>query len=224
MNFNRADRAASATQQRLAEVARLVLITDDGGDVERTERIVTAAVASGVRAVQLREERMSASHLVGLCDRLRPTIEEVDGLLLVNDRVDAAVAAHGVHLGRRSIPPAAARRLLGADAVIGYSAHEAADTRWAAEQGADYVSLSPVFPTKSKPDVAVLGVGRTREIVASAPLPVVWLGGFDAQRIDTAAVHQPFGVAVMSAICSAPDPAAVAADLLMRLDVRPAPR
>ena len=211
-------------RNRLASSCRLVLITDGRGDVERVVSIVEGAVAGGVRAVQLREERMPARELARLCERLRPLLDDVSGLLLVNDRADVAAQAHGVHLGRRSLPPTSARRLLGVDAVLGFSAHDADEMRWAAQQGADYVSLSPVFPTASKPGVPALGLARAHEIAMAAPIPVVWLGGFDLEAVAAVASREPFGVAVMSAICSAADPQAAAAGLLARLAAHPARR
>lgn len=207
---------------RLSSAARLVLITDGVGDAGRIAAIVDAAVAGGLRAVQVREPKLGAGELLALCGRLLPVLDAVDGLLLINDRVDvaAAGAAHGVHLGHRSLPPSVARRCLGSGPVIGFSAHDADELRWAAAEGADYASLSPVFSTTSKPGVAALGVARAAAIVADAALPVVWLGGIDADRVTEVAAHRPFGIATMSAISSAVDPAAVAHALLERLTAR----
>lgn len=193
------------------EALSLVWITDGRGDVGRIVEIARAAIDGGLAAIQVREEKLSARALCGLCAELRPLLAARNGLLLVNDRVDvAASAADGVHLGRRSLTPEHARAVLGPNKLIGYSAHDLAEVEWAAAGGADYASLSPVFATASKPGVEPLGVDRTRDIAARASLPVSWLGGFDAARVAEVAPLRPSGVAVMSALASAADPGAVA--------------
>ena len=195
----------------------LVLITDDQGDTKRLIRIARAAMDSGVRVVQLREEGMPDDDLRQLCRLLLPHAERAGASLMVNHRVAVAQAAHGVHLGRRSVSPAEAREQLGEQAVIGVSAHGDGEVQQAAAQGADYVSLSPVFPTTSKPGAAHLGVSAARAIAEAATIPVVWLGGVDARNVAEVASCSPFAVAVMSAVCSARDPGAASANLLASL-------
>ena len=155
---DRRDLPGSQRHRWRAASNQLVLITDDRGDPAQTAELVRAAVAGGVDAVQLREERLNDLELRDLIGQLRPITDKAGCVLLVNDRVGPGALANGVHLGGRSIPPSAARSMLGNDAIIGYSAHDAAEVRWAEDQGADYVSLSPVFPTSSKPGAAALGL------------------------------------------------------------------
>jgi thiamine-phosphate pyrophosphorylase len=198
-----------------------MLVTDGAGDVGRIERTVDAAVRAGLRAVQVREEKLTARVLAALCERLRPALRRAGGVLLVNDRADvAAAAADGVHLGRRSLPPSAARAIVGARALVGFSAHDADEVAWAAAQGADYVTLSPVFATAIKPDAAPLGPERAAEITRAASLPVLWLGGVTPARIAATAPRVPHGFAVMSAVCGANDPAAAVQELLAALGAR----
>ncbi|MCB9887228.1 MAG: thiamine phosphate synthase [Planctomycetes bacterium] len=144
------------------ERLRVCLVTDGRGDLARIERVVDAVLAGGCRCVQLREFGWSARQLAEACERLRPRVEACDGWLLVNDRVDVAAsgAAHGVQLGHRSLAPAAARARLGRAAVIGYSAHDAAQLATAAAAGCDFALLSPVWPTQSKPGALGLGWWR----------------------------------------------------------------
>ncbi|MFY9342812.1 MAG: thiamine phosphate synthase, partial [Planctomycetota bacterium] len=176
-------------------VLRLVLITDGRGDPVRVERIVTAAVAAGVRCVQLREPRWSARALLTACDRLAPTLARVQGLLLVNDRVDvaAAGAAHGVQIGHRSLPPEIARGVLGPGPVIGFSAHDASELDLGTAAGCDFALLSPVWPTASKPGAPHLGPLRAAQFTAQARLPVVWLGGVSALTLPVLAELPPQG-------------------------------
>lgn len=191
------------------DALRVVWITDGSGDGERIAAIAEAAAAGGLRAIQLREPAMKARDQVTLCERLRATLAPSDGLLLVNDRVDvAACAAHGAHLGRRSIPPSRAREIAGVGSVLGYSAHDAEEIAWAISQGVDYVSLSPVCATTSKPAVEPLGMQRAAALTGESIVPVVWLGGMDRRTAAAAAAFSPFGIASMSGIANAPDPAA----------------
>ncbi len=202
---------------------RLVLITDGRGDAVRVERIVAAAVEAGVRCVQVREPQWPARALLRACERLQPLLAAAGGLLLVNDRVDvaAAGAAHGAQIGHRSLPPELARRVLGPESVLGYSAHDHSELDLAIAAGCDFALLSPVWTTDSKPGAPHLGPGRAAQLTTKARLPVVWLGGVDAAHAaslaDVPSPGQPAGVAVRSAVMGALDPAAAAAELLRAL-------
>lgn len=205
------------------DALRLMLITDGAGDPARVLRTVVAAIAGGVRCVQVREPRMSTRELLDLCEELRPRLEAEDGLLLVNDRVSLAAsgAAHGVHLGQRSLPPRATRGVLDAcrdDAVVGLSVHDASELRGAG--GADYVLLAPVFPTESHPGAPALGPAAAAALAAATSLPAIWLGGIDLATLDLLAPYHPDGIAVMRAITAAADPAAAAAALSAALRAR----
>jgi thiamine-phosphate diphosphorylase len=199
---------------------RLILVTDGIGDPARLQQIVTAAIEGGVRCVQLREPSWSARQLLLACETLRPILDSVQGLLLVNDRLDVAAtgAAHGAQIGYRSLPPEQARKVVGPDCVLGYSAHNAAELALAAQHGCDFALLSPVWPTSSKPNVAPLEVSRAAQLTEHASLPVVWLGGANPTTIhqiqNVAALQRPVGVAVLSAIMQSDDPKVTAAQLL----------
>lgn len=201
-------------------VLRLVLITDGRADFGRVERIVRAAVEGGVRCVQLREPRWTARVLLQACERLRPVLDDVEGVLLVNDRIDVAATgvAHGVQIGHRSVPAELARDVLGEAGVLSYSAHELAELELAAAARCDCALLAPVWPTASKPTVPHLGEAHAAACTARARLPVVWLGGITPTEAARAADYEPpsrpAGVAVRSAICEAADPRYAAAALL----------
>lgn len=200
-------------------VLRLIVITDGRGDLPRIERIVRGAVDGGVRCVQLREPSWTARELLKAAERLRPLLDAVCGVLLVNDRIDVAVTgvAHGVQIGYRSIPIELARAVLGDRGVLSFSAHDQADLDLAATARCDCALLSPVWPT-SKHGARHLGEAKAMAYTASARLPVVWLGGInsaEAQRVaDCPAKSRPAGIAVLSAVCGAVDPRSAAAALL----------
>ena len=212
----------SPPARALPKAMDLVLVTDGGGDGERLFDLVARVVAGGVRAVQLREPGMTARALGELCRALRPLVERADGLLLVNDRADlvAAGLAHGVHLGHRSLEPSQVRRFLPPDCLVGCSAHDPESLAAAAGQGADYASLSPVFPTGCKPGAAAIGPGTAQAWTRAARLPVIWLGGLDSAEVARLGSCGAHGFALRSALCQAADPCGEAERLRAALSTR----
>jgi thiamine-phosphate pyrophosphorylase len=130
---------------------RLMLIVE-AADVAERRGVIAAALGAGVDAVQLRDRRASGGALVAAARDLRRLTHDHSAALLVNDRIDVALAASadGVHLPADSFPIAVARRLLGPGAWIGRSTHSPARRRPTAADGADYVVLGPIFATPSK--------------------------------------------------------------------------
>lgn len=196
---------------------RCYLVTDaSAGDVGRLTAICDAAVKGGVTAVQLRSKGWSDRKLLAAANELRRVCDRGGALFIVNDRVDIALAsnADGVHLGVDDLPVAAARALLGSGKFIGYSPETAEDRVMAAEAGADYLGIGPVFGTTTKGDAGeALGLDRFAELVLESTLPVIGIGGIaidDARSvIDAGAV----GVAVVGAVFFADDPRAAAKEL-----------
>lgn len=180
---------------------------------------VRKALEGGVRAVQLREKDLTAAERFPLARELRALTLEFDARLLINDRIDLALAvgADGVHLGGHSLPPEEARRLLGPDRLIGVSTHHPEEVVAAGRQGADFVTFGPVYPTPSKaPFGPPAGLDRLREACA-APLPVFALGGIRAGRVAEVLAAGAAGVALISTVLAAPDPARAASGLLQAL-------
>lgn len=187
------------------ELPRLLWITDGQGDAQRVLRIAAAAVAGGLRAIQLREPRMPARAQRELGLALLRLLAPQQGLLFVNDRVDVALAcgAHGVQLREDSLPAVHVRELA-PQLQIGVSVHGAEGLRAAAGR-ADFAILAPLFAPASKPTAEPLGIERAAALVAGAEVPVLLLGGLDAARIATLPPQLGAGVAVMSAIAGARD-------------------
>lgn len=189
---------------------RVLLVTDGAGDAARIVDVVGAAAAGGVRAVQVREPGMTAAALGALCAQLRELLAPQRGVVLVNDRVDvaAAGAADGAHVGRRSLPPALARRALPRPALLSAAVHDRAELDRAAPH-CDLVVLAPVWPTATKPGAAPLGVAKAGELTAASPVPVLWLGGVTADRARTVAElparQRPVGFAAIGALSAAAD-------------------
>ncbi len=197
---------------------RLMLIVEVT-DVTTRRGVLEAAVAAGVDTVQLRDRRADGGALLAAARTLRDLTGAHRAALLVNDRVDVALAAgaDGVHLPAASFPIATARRLLGTAAWIGRSTHSASEAETAARDGADYVVLGPIFATPSK---AAYGPALGVAAISAARLgsPLIAIGGITT---DTVPVLRAAGVdraAVIRAILDAADPAAVARALRSALD------
>lgn len=201
----------------------LYLITDrhQTGGRALTE-VVRRSLEGGVRAVQLREKDLSTAELYRLAGELRLLTSGYGAKLIINDRLDIALAveADGVHIGAGSMPVAVVRRLLGEDKIIGYSAHAIDEALFAQAGGADFVTFGPVYITSSKIEYgAPCGVKKLAEAASALDIAVVALGGISESRIPevlTAAAVR--GVAVISAIMSAVDPRAATASLLKKIE------
>jgi len=179
--------------------------------------VVDQALRAGVRAVQLREKDLNARDLCLTAEHLLPAVRAADAALLINDRVDVALAvgADGVHLTRKSLPPGEVRRLLGPGKLIGASCHSIAEVREAVSAGVDFVVLGPVYATPSKASFGPpLGLSLLREARTVCPLPLVAIGGIKADQAPAVIAAGADGVAVISAVLSAADPAAAARELL----------
>jgi thiamine-phosphate pyrophosphorylase len=179
--------------------------------------VVGQALAAGVRAVQLREKDLPTRELYHLAEKLLAKTRAAGAAFLINDRVDVAMAlaADGVHLTRRSLPPRESRELLGPERLIGVSSHSLADVREAEAGGADFVVLGPIFETPSKaaygPPVAT---ALLREARATTGLPILAIGGMQVTRVPEVMTAGADGIAVISAVMAAPDPGQAASELL----------
>ena len=185
---------------------RLIAITDslrDGID-GLTSRAVSA-VRGGATMIQLRLNNESPRTLVEVARALRGAVPQVP--LLVNARADVAMAtgAQGVHVGVDDISPAALRRIVPVEMIIGASVSD--DTEIAHSAGADYVGIGPVFGTGSKADEGTaIGIVRFAEIARRCGLPAVAVGGVSAENAGAVMAAGASGIAVISALLSSPDP------------------
>jgi thiamine-phosphate pyrophosphorylase len=196
---------------------RLMLVTDPAMTGTRgLIATVLAGVAGGATIVQLRDKGADDATLVAAARALRAELAPLGVPLIVNDRVAVAAeaGADGVHIGQDDGDPAAARALLGPDALIGLSVTRAAEIATVDAGVVDYVGLGPVFATATKPDAApALGLAGARAIAARLPAPWIAIGGIDATNAADVIAAGAAGIAVVSAICAADDPAEAAAGL-----------
>ena len=175
--------------------------------------VAEAAVRGGAGVVQLRDKTSSSRAMIDAARALKARIAPLGAPLLINDRVDVALAAgaDGVHLGQTDMGPTDARRLLGGDAIIGVTVHSLAEARGVPVDRVDYVSIGGVFATASKnnPEPPI-GVAGLSEIAALFDLPLVAIAGVTRHNAAALIASGVAGVAVISAVCAAPDPRAAA--------------
>ena len=199
----------------------LYLVTDRTLSLGRsTVEVVRAAIRGGVSCVQLREKGCSTREFMDEARLLKALLAGTGVPLFINDRLDVALAvgADGVHLGQNDLPIADARRLVGNRMIIGISAESVADAIRAEAEGADYIGASPVFTTPTKTDTAPpLGLDGLRAIRRAVQLPLVAIGGINADNAAQVLRAGADGLAVVSAIVSAPCPRTAAAGLRQRI-------
>ncbi len=204
----------------------LYVVTDRSLTKGRSlEVIVDAALAGGAKAIQLREKNLSTRDLYGLVERLLPLVHGRGACLLINDRVDLALALpiDGVHLSRTSLPPAETRALLGPARLIGVSCHSPEEAIEAEREGADFIVLGPLFPTPSKVAYGPpIGLARLKDVRRRVRLPILGIGGITSSNTASVMAAGADGAAVISAIMTADDPADAVAALLHV--IRSAPR
>jgi thiamine-phosphate pyrophosphorylase len=184
------------------------------------ERVAGAALAGGADVLQLREKTMSDRDRVRLAARLARLARRHGALFLVNDRPDVAAAcgADGVHLGADDMPVSAARRVLGPRAVVGGTAHTLREARAELADGADYVSVGPVFETGTKPGLKPAGLRFVRQAARAIDAPWFAIGGIapgSLRRVIRAGARR---IAVCGAVVGARDPRGVARALKRELN------
>ncbi|WP_227370786.1 thiamine phosphate synthase [Halomonas sp. M20] len=192
----------------------LYLITDPAMCAERgLVETVTAAVRGGVTLAQLRDKHATDAELIEQARALKEALTGSGVPLIINDRLDVALAADadGLHIGQTDGDAAAARKALGPDAILGLSINTHEQLAKVDTAQLDYVGLGPVFATSTKKDhESPLGFDGLAALAAASPLPSVAIGGLQAQHVQAVREAGARGVAIISAICAAPDPQAAA--------------
>jgi thiamine-phosphate pyrophosphorylase len=179
--------------------------------------VLSRSLEAGVRAIQLRERDLDTVEVYRLGERLHALTRKAGATLLINDRVDVAMAlgADGVQLTRKSLPPKEARSLIGPARMLGVSCHSLADVREAIEGAVDFVVLGPIYATPSKtpygPPLTPTILSQARAICL---LPILAIGGISATRVPEVIRAGADGVAVISAVLAAPEPGASSRELL----------
>ncbi len=203
---------------------RLYVITDESLGRGRSHvEIAEAAIRGGADVIQLRDKTASGGTLYRVALALRALTREAKVPLIVNDRLDIALAvdADGVHLGQKDLPAPVARRIMGHSRILGVSAETMEEALLAEKDGADYLGVGPVFEArKTKADAGEpLGLERIARVRKHCRLPIVAIGGIDAQNARQVREAGADCAAVISAIVGADDIARAAEQMksLLRL-------
>ncbi len=201
----------------------LYLVTDRPLSLGRNmEWIVEEAVKGGVTMVQLREKDCSTREFIELAVRLKQKLASYQVPLIINDRVDVALAADadGLHIGQSDMPYRTARRLLGPNKIIGLSVENMEQVHQANELDVDYIGISPVFSTATKTDTASpFGLQGIRQVMQVSKHPAVAIGGINRENATAIMQAGANGIAVVSAICSANSPYEAASALKKKVTI-----
>jgi len=212
--------------RRLAAFERAdlyVVITQAFCAGRRGLAVLDQVLAAGVGIVQLREKGLADRRLYELAVAFRRRTEAGGALLIIDDRLDIALAAgaDGVHLGQEDLPVAAARRIA-PDLIIGASSHSLEEALAAQEAGAGYVNIGPIFPTATKPAASPLGLEAIERIAPRLRIPWSAMGGIHQGNIAQVSARGARHPAVMSAVTAAAEVGAAARALREAILSRPA--
>jgi len=170
--------------------------------------VLDAVIRGGARIVQLREKELGDREMFELAAAFRERTARAGMLLVIDDRVDVALAvgADGVHLGLEDLPVAEARRLA-PELIVGASTHSAAEAVLAQRQGADTVNVGPIYPTATKPSATrFLGLEGLRDVIPHLRVPWSVMGGIKHEHVSDLVASGARHIAVVTAITAAPDP------------------
>ena len=167
------------------------------------------ALRGGADTIQFRQKTGSTREMIRIAAQMKQLCSDYDVPLIVNDRVDVAIAAEadGVHLGQDDFPIPLARELLGQEKIIGASASDINEGRKCLEEGADYIGFGPIYPTTSKDDAgAVKGVETLTQIAEAVSAPIIAIGGISSNHVSEILQAGAHGIAVISSVCCQEDP------------------
>ncbi len=195
----------------------LYLVTDRGYIGERKlPDVVREAVRGGVTVVQLREKNANTREFIELAQDLQMILYKYNIPLIINDRLDIAqaVEAEGVHLGQHDMPVEMARDILGPEPIIGLSVENMEQLREANCREVDYIGLSPLFVTGTKPELQhEWGLNGLKKASQESEHPIVAIGNINSENVGKVIQSGAKGVAVVSDICAAQNPRAAARKL-----------
>jgi thiamine-phosphate pyrophosphorylase len=194
----------------------LYLVTDKSDDVEKFLKTIEEGIKGGVSVVQIREKTADTLDFYNLALKVKEITEKHDVPLIINDRVDVALAvdADGVHVGQSDMPCDVTRALVGHNKIVGVSAATIEEAKKAEKDGADYIGAGAVFPTATKDDAPKITKKDLKEIVDSIDIPVVAIGGINMNNAHELNDTGIAGLSVVSAIMSSQNPKKSSEELL----------
>lgn len=194
----------------------LYLVTDRSLMTTNTlSEAVEQAILGGCTMVQLREKNISSLDFFKLATEIKAVTDSFGVPLIINDRIDIALAVHaaGVHIGQSDIPAAIVREIIGDDMLMGVSASSVSEAIQAQKDGADYLGVGAMFPTGTKTDAAIVSIKELQNIRQSVALPIVAIGGINKENAGLFHDMGIDGLAVVSAIIAQPNIRQAASEL-----------
>jgi thiamine-phosphate pyrophosphorylase len=194
------------------KTARLYVILTDATIGRGCEKLARKLAEIGVDMIQLRFENISDSKYIKLARRIAHFLKDTPTLLMINNRIDIAltVEADGVHLGRKDISLKDARKLLGIWKIIGSTTHNFREASRAEREGADYISVGPIFPSQTKPELKPCKISFIKDVVKNIKIPTFAIGGINLKNLKTVFKMGLERIAVSSGIILQNDPCAIA--------------
>lgn len=194
----------------------LYLVTDKSDDVEKFLNTIEEGIKGGVSVVQIREKTAETLDFYNLALKVKEITEKYDIPLIINDRVDVALAidADGVHVGQSDMPCDITRKLIGDNKILGVSAATIEEAKKAEKDGADYIGTGAVFPTATKDDAPSITKQDLKNVVESINIPVVAIGGITLENAHELTDTGIAGLSVISAIMSSENPKKSSEELL----------
>lgn len=179
---------------------------------------VEQALQGGATLLQLREKDKSTREYMDLAAKVHEITKQYNVPLIIDDRVDVALAidAEGVHVGASDMPVATARKLMGAEKIVGATAKTVPRAKEAYAQGADYLGVGAIYPTTTKVKTVLTSTDTLREICNAVPIPVNAIGGLNKNNIAILSGIPIAGICVVSTIMKADDPKQAATELKAR--------
>lgn len=194
----------------------LYLVTEESIAIEELTKIIAQSVSGGVSIVQLREKNNSSLSFYEKASALKQLLNELSIPLIINDRVDIALAvgADGIHIGQDDLPLPVVKKMVPEDMIVGVSVSTLEEALEAERNGADYIGVGSVFPTKTKQDATLMALEDLGEICRGVSIPAVAIGGITADNISALSDSGLSGTAVVSAIMNAENPKTASESLL----------
>ncbi len=208
-------------KKNLTDKLRIYLVTDRKKTKYPLVKVIKEALKGGVKAVQLREKDLSSKEMYELAKEIKTITEKKNALLIINDRIDIALAADadGVHLGWQSMPIKESRGILGKKKLIGVSTHSLNEAVLAQKNGADFITFGTIYPTSSKQGLTDFkGPEAIKKIRKKIKIPLIAIGGIKEDNIKNVISNGADGVAVISAIMGAKKPCEAAKGLICKLE------
>ncbi|PKK39134.1 Thiamin-phosphate pyrophosphorylase [Clostridiaceae bacterium JG1575] len=181
---------------------------------------IEQALQGGVTLLQLREKTGTTAQILERAQKIKALADRYGVPLVIDDRVDIALAVDcaGVHLGQEDLSVSVARKILGPDKIIGATAKTVPDALRVQKEGADYLGVGAIYPTKTKVKTKITAVSTLNDIAAATRLPIVAIGGLDENNLECLKHSQASGIAVVRALMDYPDPKRAAQRLRAAID------